>query len=115
MALRIWLAAGALASAAALSAILIVLLSPLLRRYAMARPNARSSHREPTPQGGGLPVVAATAVVTLVGAATLPDAGAPMAREVLAVLAATVLIAAVGGADDLRPLPVIPRLMLQTL
>src|SRR5215472_11338795 len=95
VALQIWLAAGALAGAAALSAILIVLLSPLLRRYAMARPNARSSHREPTPQGGGLAVITATIVVTLAGTAMLSDAGAPMAREVLAVLAATVLIAAV--------------------
>src|SRR6516165_9428393 len=115
MALRIWLAAGALAGAAALTAGLIVLLSPLLRRYAMARPNARSSHREPTPQGGGLAVVAATIVVTLAGATMLFDASSPAAREVMAVLAATLLIAAVGGADDLRPLPVIPRLLLQTL
>jgi len=115
IALRIWIAAGALASAAALSAILIVLLSPLLRRYAMARPNARSSHREPTPQGGGLAVIAATIVVTLAGATMFSDAGSAAPREVLAVLAATVLIAALGGADDLRPLPVIPRLLLQAL
>jgi len=115
VALQIWLAAGALAGAAALSAILIVMLSPLLRRYAMARPNARSSHREPTPQGGGLAVVAATLVVTLAGATMLSDIGSPLARELLAVLAATVLIAVVGGADDLRPLPVIPRLLLQTI
>jgi len=115
IALRIWIAAGALAGAAALAAILIVLLSPLLRRYAMARPNARSSHREPTPQGGGLAVIAATIVVTLAGATMLSDTSSPAATEVLAALAATVLIAVVGGADDLRPLPVIPRLMLQAL
>jgi UDP-N-acetylmuramyl pentapeptide phosphotransferase/UDP-N-acetylglucosamine-1-phosphate transferase len=114
MDLRTWLAAGAFVSAAALSVALIVLLSPLLRRYAMVRPNPRSSHQEPTPQGGGLAVVAATIVVTLAGAAMLSDASSPVAQEILAVLVATVLIAAVGGADDLRPLPVIPRLMLQT-
>ena len=45
------------------SAGLIMLLHPLFRRYAMARPNARSSHREPTPQGGGAAVVAAALVV----------------------------------------------------
>src|SRR5215469_12508532 len=106
VALQIWLAAGALAGAAALSAVLIVLLSPLLRRYAMARPNSRSSHREPTPQGGGLAVVAATIVVTLAGASMLAGFGAPAAREILVVLAATFLIAAVGAVDDLRPLPV---------
>ena len=37
--------------AAGLSAGLIVALHPLLRRYALARPNARSSHTVPTPQG----------------------------------------------------------------
>ena len=38
--------AGAIvAIAAVLSALLIVVLRPLLERYAMARPNARSSHK----------------------------------------------------------------------
>ena len=40
--------------------LLMVMLRPWLARYAMARPNARSSHREPTPQGGGIAVVVAT-------------------------------------------------------
>ncbi len=51
--------------AAALSAGLILRLFPLLQRYALARPNARSSHRVPTPQGGGIAVV--TALVTISG------------------------------------------------
>ena len=46
-----------------LSLALMVLLRPWLSRYAMARPNARSSHRDPTPQGGGMAVVSATFVV----------------------------------------------------
>ena len=33
-----------------------MLLRPLLARYALARPNARSSHKVPTPQGGGMAV-----------------------------------------------------------
>lgn len=41
--------------AAALSAGLILRLRPLLQRYALARPNARSSHTVPTPQGAGSP------------------------------------------------------------
>ena len=45
--------------AAVTCAILIVVLYPWLARYALARPNARSSHRTPTPQGGGIAVVAA--------------------------------------------------------
>lgn len=47
------------AAAAILCALFIVVLRPVLVRYALARPNARSSHREPTPQGGGIAVVAA--------------------------------------------------------
>ena len=46
--------------AAALSAGLILALRPYLARYALARPNARSSHKLPTPQGGGIALVAAT-------------------------------------------------------
>ena len=42
------------AAAAIVTAILIVLLRPLLQRYALAIPNRRSSHRTPTPQGGGI-------------------------------------------------------------
>ena len=36
------------------------LLHPLLTRYALAKPNMRSSHQRSTPQGGGLAVIAAT-------------------------------------------------------
>jgi UDP-N-acetylmuramyl pentapeptide phosphotransferase/UDP-N-acetylglucosamine-1-phosphate transferase len=43
-----------------LSVILIILVRPVLSRHAMAAPNARSSHRAPTPQGGGIAVAAAT-------------------------------------------------------
>ena len=58
-------------AAAIIAGGLIVLLRPLLRRYALARPNARSSHTEPTPQGGGIAVIAATIVITVAGAAIL--------------------------------------------
>jgi UDP-N-acetylmuramyl pentapeptide phosphotransferase/UDP-N-acetylglucosamine-1-phosphate transferase len=111
--LRLWVGAGVLLVAAVLSTVLIALLRPLLRRYALARPNARSSHREPTPQGGGIAVIAATIVVTVAGAGALGDIQS--AREVFTVLAATAFIAVVGGIDDLRPLPVVPRLVLQAL
>ncbi|MEQ4596216.1 MAG: glycosyl transferase, partial [Methylobacteriaceae bacterium] len=52
--------------AALLSAGLIVLLKPLLQRYALARPNARSSHRVPTPQGGGIAIIAAALITAAV-------------------------------------------------
>ena len=43
-------------------AVLIVLLRPLLQRYALARPNARSSHVVPTPQGAGIAVIGAWSI-----------------------------------------------------
>ena len=113
--LRLWAGAGALIAAAVLSTVLIVLLRPLLRRHALAQPNARSSHREPTPQGGGFAVIAATIVVTVGCAGALGEMSSAAAAEVFTVLAATAFIAVVGGIDDLRPMPVAPRLMLQML
>jgi UDP-N-acetylmuramyl pentapeptide phosphotransferase/UDP-N-acetylglucosamine-1-phosphate transferase len=86
------------------------MLRPLLQRYALARPNARSSHVTPTPQGGGIAVLVATAVTApltgLFGASQLGEAF-PI------VMAAAFCLAAVGVIDDLRPIPVIPRLALQ--
>ena len=102
------------AAAAAISAGLIVALKPLLARYALARPNARSSHREPTPQGGGVAVVAAVLAVTVVAA----WAGRPPRAEIAPlamVLAAMVFIAAVGAIDDLYAIAVTPRLLLQAV
>jgi UDP-N-acetylmuramyl pentapeptide phosphotransferase/UDP-N-acetylglucosamine-1-phosphate transferase len=113
--LRLWAGAGALVIAAVLSAALIMLLRPLLRRHALAQPNARSSHRAPTPQGGGIAVIAATILVTVGCAGVVGEASSAATVEVFAVLAATAFIAVVGGIDDLRPMPVAPRLMLQML
>ena len=88
---------------------LIVLLRPLLQRYALARPNARSSHKAPTPQGAGIAVIAAT---LLVGAAfaALTDLHLP-----LMLLIAVPAIALVGLVDDIRPISVLPRLALQAV
>jgi len=94
-------------AAAALCAGLIVLLFPLLRRYALARPNARSSHVVPTPQGGGIAVIAATMLVAA-ALATMMDFAIP-----LTLFGAMLVLALVGFADDVRPIPVLPRLALQ--
>lgn len=103
--------AAALAAAAVLSFALIRLLHPLLVRYALARPNARSSHKVPTPQGGGIAVVAAFLIVGLPALAAVASAEA-LPR--VAVLAAAILVLAVLGAvDDIRPLPALPRLLVQ--
>jgi UDP-N-acetylmuramyl pentapeptide phosphotransferase/UDP-N-acetylglucosamine-1-phosphate transferase len=44
--------------------LLITLLKPVFKRFALAVPTARSSHRTLTPQWGGIAVVAATVGVT---------------------------------------------------
>ncbi|TXH83158.1 MAG: glycosyltransferase family 4 protein [Rhizobium sp.] len=93
-----------------LSAFLIVLLRPLLLRYALARPNARSSHRIPTPQGGGLAVIIATIAASTF---SISFSGSGTSSALLAVFAATVLLALIGAYDDLRTVPVLPRLMMQ--
>jgi UDP-N-acetylmuramyl pentapeptide phosphotransferase/UDP-N-acetylglucosamine-1-phosphate transferase len=101
------------AAAAALSAGLIAALLPALRRHALAQPNARSSHVKPTPQGGGIAVVVATAIVAL---AVVTLISPPSEHVDLAwVIGAAALIAAVGAVDDVRAMPVLPRLLLQVL
>jgi UDP-N-acetylmuramyl pentapeptide phosphotransferase/UDP-N-acetylglucosamine-1-phosphate transferase len=94
-------------AAALLCAVLIVLLRPLLQRYALARPNARSSHVVPTPQGAGIAVIGAVLATVSACAGTM-DFAAP-----LALFGATALIGLVGCVDDVRPIPVLPRLLLQ--
>lgn len=97
-------------SAAVGCAVLTWALMPLLARYALARPNARSSHKIPTPQGAGIAVIAATLVVTTLGlGATTP------AMALLPLFAAAIIIAIVGAIDDIRPIPVLPRFTLQAL
>lgn len=96
--------------AASLSAVLIRATRPLLLRVALAKPNARSSHRIPTPQGAGIAVTIAT---LLAGGIVIVLAGSPDLTIPFTVFAACVFIAVVGFADDLRSLPVVPRLLLQ--
>jgi UDP-N-acetylmuramyl pentapeptide phosphotransferase/UDP-N-acetylglucosamine-1-phosphate transferase len=91
---------------------LIVFLYPVLQRYALAKPNARSSHRQPTPQGGGIAVIAATAVATTLGIFIL---GASFTGSLGMVFACVAVMAGVGAADDVAPLGVAPRLALQAL
>ncbi len=83
-----------------------------VRRYALARsimdiPNARSSHRIPTPRGGGVAIVLGflgslplAAVLGMVGGASL-----------VALLPAGALVAAIGFLDDHRHIPARWRLL----
>nr|WP_325610918.1 glycosyltransferase family 4 protein [Pseudorhodoplanes sp.] len=103
------------ALAGILCAIVIVLLRPLMVRYALARPNARSSHTIPTPQGGGMAIVAST---LLMAGSVLAHGGRMSPSEaaaIAAVFGATLLIAILGAIDDIRPIEVIPRLLVQAV
>ena len=94
------------------AAALIVLMRPLFARYALARPNARSSHKAPTPQGGGVAVVlggfAALVAVSLLGQAQGLATLAPLG-------VAVALLMGLGVVDDIRSLPALPRLALQAV
>jgi UDP-N-acetylmuramyl pentapeptide phosphotransferase/UDP-N-acetylglucosamine-1-phosphate transferase len=104
----------ALVVAAVCSAALIAGLRPLLMRYVLARPNARSSHREPTPQGGGIGVIAATIAVGAAATYLFPGfLHAP--SQLAAILAATVGMAIVGVTADLELLGPARRLPLQAV
>src|SRR5262244_4647003 len=96
--------ASVIVLAAVLSAGLILLLSPWLKAYALARPNARSSHREPTPQGGGAAVIVATLAAAWLGVALLGMTAPGPPGEFLALTAAAALVACVGAVDDTRGL-----------
>lgn len=110
--MSVTLAAVVALAAAALSAGLNRALRPLFLRYALARPNARSSHAVATPQGGGIGVVAAALACGL-GGAGLATGEVP---GVLAVVAGSALaLAVLGGIDDVRPLPAGLRLGVQAL
>jgi UDP-N-acetylmuramyl pentapeptide phosphotransferase/UDP-N-acetylglucosamine-1-phosphate transferase len=94
---------------------LATLLRPWLLRHAMARPNARSSHRAPTPQGGGIAVVIATLVAAWGALALSPALLQSQGGPLILLTAATVLLAVVGAVDDMRPLPEAARLAVQCI
>lgn len=110
-------------SSGLLCAGLIVLLRPLLVRYALARPNARASHVTPTPQGGGIAVLLATLMIAAgaIASANLvhkcgcgdePSLWSLYSHPILIGISA-ISLALVGLIDDIRPLPPAPRLVLQ--
>lgn len=99
-------------TACIICAALIILLRPLLQRYALARPNGRSSHSVPTPQGGGAAVIAATIASVVISAALFGVTADPVLPTIFA---AAILLACVGACDDLQTMPVLPRLLLQAV
>jgi UDP-N-acetylmuramyl pentapeptide phosphotransferase/UDP-N-acetylglucosamine-1-phosphate transferase len=99
-------------AAAVISALVIRLIRPQLLKHALAKPNARSSHQTPTPQGAGIGVIAATMVAAGLALAFVTDASSNFPATLFG---ATLFIAALGFADDIKPVPVLPRLLLQTI
>lgn len=103
-----------IALAAGLAYGLCLALRPLMMRYALARPNARSSHRTPTPQGGGIAVLAGAFLALGLALAFIPmDEGGR--HGLVLVMGASALLAVVGAWDDIRPLSPALRLPLQFL
>ena len=97
----------------ALAALAAFAVTAIVRRNAgalglVAEPNARSSHTVPTPSGGGVGIVAGGVL-----GGVLVISGEPWPAAVL--LAAALLVAAIGFFDDRRPLPAVARLGAQLL
>ena len=81
-------------------ALLILVLMPVFRNFAVAVPTQRSSHSVPTPQWGGLAISAATLGVTA-GAMLLSGSFGAQARDgTMLVLLAALLLVLLGAADD---------------
>ncbi len=102
-------------AAATICSMAIVLARPWLVRYALARPNARSSHQQPTPQGGGIAVVGTTLLLAVIFAAADPSFGQPALVALTPMIAAATLLALVGAVDDIRTLGAMQRLIWQLL
>jgi UDP-N-acetylmuramyl pentapeptide phosphotransferase/UDP-N-acetylglucosamine-1-phosphate transferase len=100
--------------AAGSSAVLILMLLPMFRRYALARPNARSSHRIPTPQGGGVAVILAVAIALGADGALFGPERTALA-DTLALGAAAAMLAVVGAIDDILPVAPSWRLAVQAV
>ena len=113
---NMWLVGGAVTVifAALMSALLIVALMPWLKRYALAKPNVRSSHRTPTPQGGGIAVIAATLGAVGVALAIF-SLGASHDLNLPKIVAAVLVMTCLGAIDDMRELPAGLRLILQAI
>lgn len=82
-------------------ALLSLLLTALLRRYALSRslldvPNARSSHSIPTPRGGGVAIVIAFLLATIV----LAGVGQISVETSMTIVGAGGLVAIIGFMDD---------------
>jgi len=93
----------AIASALAIGA----LRTQLQQRSILDHPNERSSHKRPTPRGGGL------VVVPIILIAWAVYAGVPISAEMAVVIPGAAALALLSWIDDLRTLPASVRLIGQ--
>lgn len=96
-------------SAAEVASRLIRLTRPWLIEVASAKPEWRSSHKTPTPQGGGLGLVTACLAVTAIGLAIWGVPILPLLPLAAAILGLTTL----GFRDDRTPMPRRLKLAIQ--
>lgn len=82
-----------------------LLIRHLGRRGVLDRPNERSSHLAPTPRGGGIGILTATAAVALTWRSS----------QLMFILLPAMALGLIGLIDDLRTLTPRTRLLLQTL
>ena len=101
--------------AAALCAGALIVLMPWLKSHTLAQPVTRSSHRAPTPQGGGLGVIISTFCVVWFAATTTMAVPQSTLAQLLALTGAVALLALIGLFDDMRGLPPLPRLLVQCI
>jgi UDP-N-acetylmuramyl pentapeptide phosphotransferase/UDP-N-acetylglucosamine-1-phosphate transferase len=105
----IWLLSMSAAVAVASMLATGMLAAFLRRRAILDHPNERSSHRTPTPRGGGLAVVPITLVAWIAGA------GPAIPTGLIVILAGAWALAVLSWVDDLRSLPAALRLAVQAV
>jgi len=98
------------------ASILSLVLTPVVLRFALRKgvldlPGAHKSHSDPVPYLGGLAIVGS--FVAVIGSvAALTNQGGSRG-ELIAILGVGVVLASMGLLDDLRSVPVVPRLIVE--
>jgi UDP-N-acetylmuramyl pentapeptide phosphotransferase/UDP-N-acetylglucosamine-1-phosphate transferase len=103
-----WLVVVALATGLLTCLTTRLLIPILVRREILDRPNERSSHRVPTPRGGGIAVIGSILLAWAVLART-----ESVPSGVFGIVLGAVLLGAVSWFDDLRGLSPVVRLLAQ--
>src|SRR5690349_17365088 len=94
--------------------VILLSLKPVLERYTLAKPNARSSHKFPTPQGGGIAIIAAIIIAV---ATVEPFYPTPINEQwqLAFMFTGVIILATIGIIDDAKPIAALLRLLLQAV